>query len=144
MTRRLVSTLVVAALLVTTVAASVLFALTGCGTLTNLQEKPELLFTRDPDAPPKRIYGGVRISAEEGWKDLTGGWGLVPGTCRWVVDVPLSAVGDTLTLPVTIPATLARTAARKKALQQCPPDYTLEGRELAPAGVKSGISGSAF
>jgi hypothetical protein len=122
MARRLISTVVVAALLVTAVAASALFALTGCGTLSNLQEKPGyLFFPPHADAPPNRIYGGVRISVKEGW----------------FADVPFSAVADTITLPVTIPATVVRVAAGNKAVKQCPPENAPEGRELAPAGLKS-------
>jgi uncharacterized protein YceK len=134
MVRRFISTVVSAAILAVTVAAAVVFALTGCGTLSNLQEKPSMFFPRNADVPPNRIYGGVRISAEEGWKDLTDGGGVVWGGYRWLGDVPLSAVGDTLTLPVTVRAALAREAARRQALQQ--PETLPEGCE--PAGGKSG------
>jgi uncharacterized protein YceK len=140
MARRFLSTVVVAVLLAATVAATAVFALTGCGTLSNLQEKPSMFFPRNDDAPPNRIYGGVRISAEQGWHGLKGGAEPVAGTYRWVVDVPLSAVADTLTLPVTIPAALERAATPRESLKQRSAQSPPAGLELVPAGVRGGTT----
>ena len=76
----------------------------GCGTVGNLQrtagakEVPEL----PPDAPMDRVYGGVRSD----WAWVAGGpGGPPPGTGSFLsalLDLPLSAVGDTLTLPYVL------------------------------------------
>jgi uncharacterized protein YceK len=73
----------------------------GCGTKHNLFPSSARLF----DEPPKttRVYGGVRDDLKD--LDLRGSdvwlyWNLlfVPFT---LIDLPLSFVGDTLTLPYT-------------------------------------------
>lgn len=66
------------------------------------------------DVPPpraKQFYGGTRLAARMGrdYVNYTSPDGAelfaVPyGLGIWAIDVPLSLVGDTLTLPVTIPA----------------------------------------
>jgi uncharacterized protein YceK len=66
-------------------AATALLA-AGCGTYFNLTNEEGM-----------RVYGGVRA-------DMTGPCG---GN---VLDLPFSAVGDTLTLPVTVPCSLYRIA----------------------------------
>ena len=83
-----------------------LCALAGCGTVDNLS---------DHCTP----YGGVRQDAKDGaeaWRECC----LPPGHCvppaldlmrvtyLFAFDLPLSAVGDTLTLPITVPATTNR------------------------------------
>jgi uncharacterized protein YceK len=78
-----------------------LVILSGCGTAQNVILPKQ----------PMRVYGGVQRDLEKIGDGvvprpgaerpvLTGLWGLV--------DLPFSAVGDTLTLPVTVPAQCSR------------------------------------
>jgi len=76
------------------------------------RQPDDLRFRRLPS--PKKIYGGVAVDAYAG-----AGWfqeeTLDPpkallGAYVWGVDLPLSAVADTLTLPVTIRAAIQRDA----------------------------------
>jgi uncharacterized protein YceK len=85
------------------VALAVLPSLTGCGTMFNMGHN-------------RQVYGGVRLdaAAEAGLVDK--GVGLIlspepdpfsPGACFWfagwtLLDLPLSAAADTVTLPFTI------------------------------------------
>jgi len=95
----------------------------GCGTIVNLSA-----------SPGKEIYGGVKQDALSGSDHLAEAFSRstcptfspVPerpspgkealiksfcagcGVCMWAVDLPISAVADTLTLPVTVPAALAK------------------------------------
>jgi uncharacterized protein YceK len=103
------------------------FALAGCGTVNNLRPQPK----KDKDNPNaealggKGIYGGVGLDARVGAAMLAGAFTTEAqpqeslmvsamdapckvGVAAWLlaVDLPLSAVADTLTLPVTVPATL--------------------------------------
>jgi uncharacterized protein YceK len=103
-------------------AAGLAFALGGCGTIVNLN-----------GSPGKEIYGGVKQDALSGSDHFVEAFSSscptfspVPenpslgkkvliksfcagcGVCMWVVDLPISAVADTLTLPVTIPAALTK------------------------------------
>ncbi len=66
-----------------------LLVCSGCGTLANLDSKasnPFLGMHDVPDYSPTCVYGGVK-------RDIAWGW-------PFLLDVPLSAVGDTVTLPV--------------------------------------------
>jgi uncharacterized protein YceK len=97
----------------------------GCGTVVNC--------TSLNGTPPRSIYGGVRQDAENGSRHLGEAFsGPAPsftempqppsagsdfasksfcaacGVCMLAVDLPVSAVADTLTLPVTVPATLMK------------------------------------
>lgn len=88
----------------------------GCGTLNNTivgtGPAPPHEYT-----PPLEVYGGVREDLRtivDGvtppYPDSFGeGLSQALGTAMLIVDVPLSAVGDTLTLPKTLPATMERT-----------------------------------
>jgi uncharacterized protein YceK len=82
-------------------------ALSGCGTLYNLEESEG------------RIYGGVRadlamsgICVLGAAQENQGAWertyALALATSILAVDLPLSAAGDTLTLPLTCLATYQR------------------------------------
>jgi uncharacterized protein YceK len=103
-----------------------MIVLTGCGTTMNVRDS-----YRAPPPPgeisiiqsghqeaPKLIYGGVVMDTlfgvgmlfSESQNDIAAG---PIGLYTLAVDLPLSIVGDTLTLPVTIPATLER---RKNAI----------------------------
>jgi uncharacterized protein YceK len=81
-------------------------ALTGCGTVMNLYLPPE-----QGGSQLFRVYGGVadtakaiRLNAEKEGATAK----LV--TAALVLDVPLSAIGDTLTLPITVAAAINRLA----------------------------------
>lgn len=78
---------------------ALLCALTGCGTVSNFQRD------RITDATP---YGGVKIAAS-GFNPSESDYvaiDLPPALCA--TDVALSAIGDTVTLPVTISLTAWR------------------------------------
>jgi len=88
----------------------------GCGTVLNLRDHEVQI----PDTPrpgdsisgrypaPREIYGGVRTDAALGAQLFdearTTPAAAVAGLAVWGVDLPLSAVADTLTLPLTVPA----------------------------------------
>lgn len=74
-------------------AAAVAPVLGGCGTMSNLTDQ----------APAVRAYGGVQRDwmvlkmAQEDDSGIL--WGAIPSLA---IDLPLSVVGDTLTLPYTL------------------------------------------
>jgi len=88
-------------------AVVVACAVGGCGTVSNLSK----------DRLP---YGGISEDVKEGIARWTDWWHPSGGHCisptmqlmiaasRFAVDLPLSVVGDTLTLPITVDATLNR------------------------------------
>lgn len=105
--------------------------LSGCGTVVNC-------FNVN-GAASRAIYGGVRQDAENGYRHL--GEAFAPtapsftempkppsagrdfaaksfcaacGVGMLAVDLPVSAVADTLTLPVTVPATLMKKKPKSK------------------------------
>jgi len=85
--------------------------LSGCGTAANLSGGAQ-------GFRQTQIYGGVLrdVQSEQHWvsSNWTGGtdWqqdiGTVVGIGLIGLDIPFSAIGDTLTLPITIPAVLLR------------------------------------
>ncbi|MFQ5733694.1 MAG: YceK/YidQ family lipoprotein [Planctomycetaceae bacterium] len=97
----------------------------GCGTILNFTDLP----TKDHRVipAPQKIYGGVEV-------DAIGGWGLMQTGIEagfqygpvytlgaiyvWAVDLPLSAVADTLTLPITVPATIERDINRHYGINE--------------------------
>src|SRR4051794_15404728 len=91
----------------TAILAAVLTpVLGGCGTASNLRK----------DGPP---YGGVREAAEAGARSVNsaGEGHCIPPLFDYAqagywfaVDVPLSAVADTLTLPLALPGAFRRTS----------------------------------
>lgn len=93
-----------ASLLAVLVALS---ALPGCGSLINLRDE-------------KKVYGGARfdglVTASEVQliagqvpPEKRPGYSMGIAMCWWApLDLPLSIIGDTLTLPVTIPATIRK------------------------------------
>jgi uncharacterized protein YceK len=93
------------------VAALALCVLSGCGTLVNLAAAKE---ERASCGEPPQVYGGVCMSAAVGAgiiaeapNDPKGGpvvgvLDCVFGACYLLIDLPLSAAGDTLTLPYTL------------------------------------------
>ena len=91
-------------------------ALGGCGTAGNLWRPPVL--------GGQHIYGGVRLDAAAIRESLTGQppdpdpRRVAPPPVRTIlcsaVDLPFSAVADTLTLPATIRATLDQRRDKQK------------------------------
>ncbi len=111
----------------------------GCGTIVNFN-----------GSPGKEIYGGVKQDALSGsdhfveaFSSSCPSFSPVPekpslgkqvliksfcagcGVCMWFVDLPISAVADTLTLPVTIPAALTKKPDRspRKRSPKAPQTY---------------------
>jgi uncharacterized protein YceK len=88
----------------------------GCGTLWNME------FSKDRNIGERRVYGGLRIDADLAFVQPID---AVSGSKRddekllnvfamcvvAILDSPLSAIADTLTLPITIPATIKRLKA---------------------------------
>jgi uncharacterized protein YceK len=70
----------------------------GCGTMLNLPEAKSVMLCPEETRLP---YGGVRMDAEGGY-DLLSGDRCALGIYILIVDLPLSAVGDTLTLPYVL------------------------------------------
>jgi hypothetical protein len=103
------------------VAAALAACLTGCGTFANSMADAD----SDPKSPSNiQIYGGVRKDAVEGWNCLTGNgdpqegnslWSNAGGVCFYSTDMVLSAVGDTVTLPITVPYLLMDKYSSKNA-----------------------------
>jgi uncharacterized protein YceK len=86
--------------------ALTLSAGSGCGTVMNLEDKPAIGLQRPPGTPANRVYGGVRLDADRGWDALSDGSNPALGMYLWFVDLPLSALGDTVTLPITLRAAM--------------------------------------
>jgi uncharacterized protein YceK len=79
--------------------ALALVTFSGCGTAANLISPCH--------GAPGAVYGGVRA-------DLSRIGNGSPGDAiAGVIDLPFSAVGDTLTLPLTVRAQASRSAAPK-------------------------------
>src|SRR4051794_14950700 len=109
------------------VALSVVW-MSGCGTLMNL---PDLSGMEVLDmTPDQRVYGGVLRDAEFGAESLKNtvsaeGKGgrldsLVASAYLLLVDLPLSAVGDTLTLPITLRASQKRSERMNDLTEEKP------------------------
>jgi uncharacterized protein YceK len=106
-------------------------ALGGCGTVVNC--------INGDGTAAREIYGGVKQDAQNGTHHLSEAFsGPAPcfskmpkppnpvsdfaaksfcagcGVCMLAVDLPVSAVADTLTLPVTVPATLMKKKPKAK------------------------------
>jgi uncharacterized protein YceK len=93
--------------------------LSGCGTINN----QVMLFYGGPDSrsnyDPQRdyVYGGVKFDATAAGYAFSNEPGLSPGSrllcALFILDLPISAVFDTLYLPVNIPADQKNRAARE-------------------------------
>jgi uncharacterized protein YceK len=105
----------------------------GCGTIVNLRRPVEPV---DPNASPyvyhydrsgKQVYGGVRYDLlAPDWDELLD-LPHLPGpfaVIALLLELPLSAIADTLTLPITIPATMRRYNASPPAPANPPPSTT--------------------
>ncbi len=79
-------------------ALSGVIACCGCGTMANIdgRRSPVLSETGQEIARP---FGGIRRDME--WIKE----GTAPGTLKYVADLPLSFVGDIVTLPTTMTGT---------------------------------------
>jgi uncharacterized protein YceK len=92
-------------------AVGALSAFGGCGTLMNTSPEPPGM-ARPNDGPTQRIYGGVRHDAVMGSTLLVQGGKMPPlmfvGAYILAIDMPLSFVGDTVTLPWMVAATVER------------------------------------
>lgn len=108
-------------------AAALLIAvlfLCGCGTIANLQTGGRQGWKN------AIIYGGVRRDVESAGKWIDHSWtsgenldifqdiGTVVGVGLVGIDIPLSAIGDTLTLPVTVPIALWNNSANGASLSR--------------------------
>jgi len=105
-------------------AAGVALVLSGCGTMFNMRGPDDPSNESYADIMPREsVYGGVRLGAMQTWAmtfgllvepDVPLVLGVaaevdsLPYTFLGLVDLPLSAVADTLTLPWTIHAELTR------------------------------------
>jgi hypothetical protein len=117
----------------------------GCGTFLNMQDRPFPLFWPEGEVPTRRVYGGVAYDAAFGadmlvssfrpGADFFGPLGFDWGLWVLTVDLPLSAVGDTVTLPWTAWATAER--ALGVAPAGFTPTYPLaRDGELTPASPR--------
>jgi uncharacterized protein YceK len=85
--------------------AALAVALSGCGTMFNLNLPNE---DHDLVESSRQVYGGVKLDAKVAPNYLKGVAQGTPSATDFarstmaVVDLPLSAVGDTLTLPVVM------------------------------------------
>jgi uncharacterized protein YceK len=104
-----------------------LFAANGCGTVLNLRTEPSMkLASHTPE-----VYGGVKFDAEamsvfmrqSALHDCdTQGRVLSLGLAAYslLIDLPLCAVADTLTLPITLHAASVQAAALDKDATSAP------------------------
>ena len=129
----------------------ILFVLGGCATVLNVKGQyvpppppgqSSIKQTGHIEAP-KRIYGGVAMDALFGSGMIVNEydveWWAVPvGLYTLAIDMPLSAVGDTLTLPVTVPATYRRWTAESRESE----DSEEQRGEMQQTG-QGGRAGSA-
>jgi uncharacterized protein YceK len=100
-----------------TVAVFLAFSsLSGCGTIWNME------FSKERDTGERRIYGGLQIDANAAFvqpfesisesKTESNGPDHTIALCVLAIfDAPMSAIADTLTLPITIPATMKKLKA---------------------------------
>src|SRR4051812_7970370 len=111
--------------LTATLAAALTLAPCGCGTVWNLTSQDTW---KGSEPPAGKVYGGVALDAREAKECFVGTnhedlqalvyrpfW-YATGLYLAAVDLPLSAVADTLTLPMTVPS-----AFRQASTSDAPP-----------------------
>ena len=99
----------------------------GCGTMENFA-RPE-----DGGPRPMEVYGGVTRSAEN-VKGLFSGEPIAAAISLFLVpDIALSAIGDTITLPVTVPIAITR------AVDDSINDYYFPEKKPAPQNRESQV-----
>jgi uncharacterized protein YceK len=126
-------------------AVAVSAVLSGCGTCVNLLPTGRYMHVQWTDQP-RKVYGGVRWDVNTVWTgianppkvegagDLACRTGL--GAYLIAVDLPLSAIMDTLTLYITVPNTYRR-------LTEGPPQPAAPAKEDgSDAGNRAVQSGS--
>jgi uncharacterized protein YceK len=104
--------------------------LQGCGTTRNFEKDVPLPgHENDPETPgspgSRQIYEGVLFDLETGTQCLFDIHDILPfwhfaGAYLVVIDLPLSFVTDTLTLPWTIKATMNRVNSKQEPKQNGP------------------------
>jgi uncharacterized protein YceK len=87
------------------VAMAVTALLSGCGTVANMQPGASMT-SAGPSGEEPQVYGGVKSDtvAIRSWASAVAN-GEPDSAARllmWTLDLPLSAIGDTLTLPYTL------------------------------------------
>jgi uncharacterized protein YceK len=104
--------------------------LCGCGTIANLETGARQGWKNTV------IYGGVRRDVQSAGKWIDHSWtwgdnldviqdiGTVVGVGLVGIDIPLSAVGDTLTLPVTVPIALWSNSVNRTSYRRNTPAAT--------------------
>src|SRR5262245_19496440 len=107
------------------VVALILAGLTGCGTVQNFA-RPE-----DGSGRPLEVYGGVSRSGDALKEKATvPDLVVVSYAPFYVPDVVLSAVGDTVTLPLTTAVTAYRLVRAMEALRVAEPSHERLWREF--------------
>jgi uncharacterized protein YceK len=140
--------------------------LSGCGTSANLSGGAQ-------GWRNAQIYGGVLTDVKSTQQWVTSNWtnfadwqqdvGTIVGVGLISLDVPFSAIGDTLTLPITIPAVLLRDSGPARngnrgnavapppvsgpappppAVTNIPPDVPAGAAPPPPVGNERGADGS--
>jgi uncharacterized protein YceK len=100
-------------------AGTILFCLTGCGTLMNMPAP-----CHGPETP-LQLYGGVRTDLQMAKSNLESMStasvaernAKVRGCVLLALDVPLSMAADTAILPITLPLSLARLCRQAEITQ---------------------------
>jgi len=103
----------------------------GCMAAMNMRDRPDPKWGFVNAVPPQSVYGGVRLDAgvlSEGFVGILTDSSLSPDEraldtpylLLFLTDLPLSAIVDTLTLPVTVPATLNRWSAERAQADSVP------------------------
>ncbi len=125
-------------------------ALTGCGTNLNFC-LPKDHSGEMPSGPPRlEVYGGVSTSVEMAQKCSQENGVRAKLVAAFVLaDVPLSAIGDTLTLPITVSVTIARAIDARRESPPAPVEFKRFSDEeknkpspLTPESTHGGIADS--
>jgi uncharacterized protein YceK len=122
------------AVLPATLALAAVSVMSGCGTMIGNLGGLSLDHYYE-------VYGGVRVDLDfcrtglkELWNPSEGNTrgGALLGEAAFAVDLPLSFVADTLTLPFTIKATLNGEARHPEGLVKPPSDTPQVAQEIQP------------
>jgi hypothetical protein len=102
-------------------ALSAVVALCGCGTMANIEGR------RQPSPSPagqevSRPFGGVRRDIE--WLQA----GKAPGNLVYAADLPLSFVGDLVTLPKTVIGTQSDSLLQEPGTNQGAPSVGMQAK----------------
>jgi uncharacterized protein YceK len=112
--------------------------LTGCGTAFNVQPPAQGGLFQPTWDESRRIYGGVRYDAE-GIAQCV--WHLEPLTAiigaLIVLDLPLSTVADTLTLPLTVPTSVDKAVERWRKRKQAASEPAMDDRDATPQPIST-------